>query len=103
MTRRARFGAWVDSCPLTRTPRQGLGCASGPDAKVHARRNGRALASPSTRRFNVVLRATTAVTRVVTFSTTVSAAGVKPKTVVVKAKPIRIKPSRNASAESPTG
>jgi len=80
-----------------------VGALAAPDAKVHARRAGRAPASSSTRRFNVVLRATTAVTRVVTFSTTVSAAGVKPKTVVVKAKPIRIKPSRNAAAESPTG
>jgi len=80
-----------------------VGTLAAPDAKVHARRNGRAAASPSTRRFNVVLRATTAVTKVVTFSTTVSATGVKPKTVVVKAKPIRIKPSRNAAAEAPTG
>ena len=80
-----------------------VGALAAPDAKVQARRAGRAPASSSTRRFNVVLRATTAVTRVVTFSTTVSAAGVRPRTVVVKAKPIRIKPSRNASAESPTG
>jgi uncharacterized repeat protein (TIGR01451 family) len=80
-----------------------VGALAAPDAKVQARRAGRASATSSTRRFNVVLRATTVVTKVVTFSTTASATGVKPRTVVAKAKPIRIKPSRNASAETPTG